>query len=85
LKEVTLQEFKEFFEKHFYSENSKRIDIELTAEAHNEKQAEWKAKNHEAHFKGGRRTEVTDSLNVFKKNMPLHPDTFKANYASHKL
>jgi insulysin len=85
LKELTLDQFKAHFERVFFSEtHSKRLDFELNSATHKEGQAEWKAKNAE---KYGKRTEVAldGSLQTFKKMMGLHPDLFKANFASFKM
>ncbi len=85
MKELTLDQFKAHFEKTFFSEvHSKRLDFELNSVTHAEGQAEWKAKNLE---KYGPRTEVPAgaSLQTFKKMMGLHPDLFKANFASFKM
>jgi len=83
LKDLTLEQFKNHFEKTFFSEeHSKRLDFELNSATHAEGQAEWKAKNLE---KYGKRIEVQGSLQTFKKMMGLHPDLFKANFASFKM
>lgn len=51
LASLTLDDFKNHFETVFFSEKTKRIDLELTAEAHKEEQATCKASNadHEGH------------------------------------
>ena len=83
LKDLTLEHFKNHFEKTFFSEeHSKRLDFELNSATHAEGQAEWKTKNLE---KYGKRIEVQGSLQTFKKMMGLHPDLFKANFASFKM
>jgi hypothetical protein len=82
---LTKDEFIAHFEKIFFSPQTKRLDMELTAEAHKEKQEEWKASNKEKHFKDIERIEVKDTLSSFKKKMALHPDLFKANFATYKL
>ena len=65
--------------------NAKRLDLELNSAKHIDKQLEWKERNLETHFKGVDRVEVKESLASFKKKMPLHPDIFKANYATFKM
>jgi secreted Zn-dependent insulinase-like peptidase len=83
LKSLTVDEFKAHFERVFFSEtHSKRLDFELNSPKHKEAQSEWKAKNEE---KYGKRIEVEGSLQTFKKMMGLHPDLFKANFASYKM
>ena len=84
LRSITIHEFKEHFERVFVSPSSKRLDFELNSAKHIEKQAEWKAKNKDTHYKGGR-IEVKEPLEAFKKKMALHPDLFKANFASFKM
>ena len=37
------------------------------------------------YYSNAKREEVKDSFSLFKKRMPLHPDVYKANYASSKL
>ena len=45
LETITLDDFKNLFEKVFFSEESKRIDLQLTSEAHKEEQEEFRASN----------------------------------------
>lgn len=86
LKTLTLKEFKDHFERVFFSPaTSKRFDFELNSGKFADKQTEWKTKNAENHFKDGNRMEVKQSLQAFKKSMALHPDLFKANFASYKM
>ena len=68
----------------FSPTESKRLDFELNSVMHSEKQAEWKAKNAEKHYSNGR-VEVVENLQTFKKKMALHPDLFKANFASYRM
>ena len=83
LKSLSVEQFKQHFERVFFSETqSKRLDFELNSAKHAEAQAEWKAKNDD---KYGKRIEVEGSLQTFKKMMGLHPDLFKANFASYKM
>ena len=85
IKHLTVDEFRAYFEKLFFSEGVKRIDVEITAAGHADKQAEWKELNEKSHYQGGIRKQINDSIATFKKKMALHPDTFKANYAASKL
>ena len=57
----------------------------MTSEKHKVQQEEWKAQNLQTYFTNGERIEVKESLAAFKKRMPLHPDNFKASYATFKL
>ena len=85
LRSLTLPEFKAHFERVFFSPTeSKRLDFELNAVKFADRQAEWKAKNAERHYASGR-MEIKDNLQTFKKKMSLHPDLFKANFASFRL
>ena len=69
----------------FFTER-RRLDYELTTEKHKQEQEEWKAKNGEKYFaRPSDRIEVVESLQAFKKKMALHPDIFKANFATLKL
>lgn len=73
------------FERVFFTER-KRLDYEMTSEKHNTEQQSWKEKNLTAFFeKPEQRVDVTVSLSSFKKQMSLHPDLFKADYATFKL
>ena len=83
MKALTVDHFKAHFERTFFGEHSKRLDFELNSELHKEAQAEWRAKNDEKW--GGQRIEVKGGLPTFKKMMGLHPDLFKANFASYKM
>ena len=83
LSEITKQEFIDLFEKTFFSSTSKRIDIQLTSEAHREEQEEYRAKNseHEIFTNFMKRVQVDDSLAGFKKRSGMHPDVYKASFA----
>ena len=84
LRNLTLEDFKTHFESVFFSPHTKRLDFELNSAKFVEKNNEWKKKNNNDHSKG--RIEIThDSFNIFKKQMGLHPDLFKANFATFKL
>ena len=45
LTEINVESFKALFERLFFSEYTKRIDLELTSEKHKYNQAEYLAKN----------------------------------------
>lgn len=45
LQTITKQEFIELFEKTFFSSQSKRIDLQLTSEAHAEEQKQYRESN----------------------------------------
>ena len=82
LETITLDDFKNLFEKVFFSEESKRIDLQLTSEAHKEEQEEFRASNQEHDiFKNLKRVQVQGSIVDFKKQSGMHPDTYKADYA----
>jgi insulysin len=84
LKTLNKEEFTAHFKKLFFSEQTKRLDVELTSEKHIENQKEFRAINEDSHFTAARQ-EVSDTLSAFKKKMGLHPDLFKAEFASFKL
>ena len=84
LRNLTLEDFKEHFERVFFSPQTKRLDFELNSAKFVDKNEEWKLKNSQTHSKD--RIEITHgSFNIFKKQMGLHPDLFKANFATFKL
>jgi hypothetical protein len=84
LRNLTLEDFKEHFERVFFSSQTKRLDFELNSAKFVDKNEEWKLKNSQTHSKD--RIEITHgSFNIFKKQMGLHPDLFKANFATFKL
>ena len=50
LKSLKKEEFIAHFERLFFSEHTKRFDLELNSEKHVEKQAEWKKNNNEKYY-----------------------------------
>lgn len=87
LESLSLDDFKQHFNDLFFSETlSKRIDFELTAAKHAEKQSEWTAKNAGleglTHISPGKRHSLGATIETFKKSQSLHSDVFKANFAS---
>ena len=84
LKNITKDDFIAHFNEIFFSAQSKRIDLELTAHAHSEENTEMMEKNKENHiFKevfGGRNVHKV-SIDSFKEGFQLHPDVYKQDYA----
>ena len=83
IQSITKPEFQSHFEKVFFSDESKRIDLQLTSEAHKDEQSHYKQQNldHVIFKDQLKRVEVKDSIMEFKKNSGMHPDTYKTNYA----
>lgn len=68
LNKVTKSEFIAHFEKVFFSDQTKRLDLQLTSEAHKEEQEKYRALNQESEiFKLLNRVKVQDSIMQFKK------------------
>ena len=88
LETLTVDDFKHHFNALFFSETtSKRLDFQLTAVKHAERQAEWTGKNAEleglTHVKPSQRHTLAAPIETFKKGQSLHSDVFKANFASY--
>lgn len=84
---MTLEDFKSHFERVFFSEDSKRLDLHLLAKAHEEENEKYKEinKENEIFTTYLKRTYFTDSIVAFKKQSGLHPDVYKSNYLKNKL
>jgi len=82
LQTITKEEFIGHFNKVFFSEQTKRLDLELTAEAHKEEQeAEKKVNDEHPVFKAmGKRVLVGETIVEFKKKAGLHANTWNANF-----
>jgi len=81
LKTITKKEMQDHFEKVFFSAESMRIDLEMTAKKHAEEQAKVREENKEHEiFKLLKRVHVTDDMHKFKKSMGLHPNVVKSNF-----
>ena len=82
LASLTLDDFKAHFERVFFSEETKRIDLELTAEAHKDEQASCKESNanHEGHKHIKRTVYGQEFLDEFKSAMSFHDDPYIENY-----
>lgn len=72
LKSLTLPDFQAFFEKIFFSDFTKRLDLELTSEAHKEEQNEER--------KPGRTQLDFESFKKLEKSK----DYYKENFMSRK-
>ena len=82
LENITIEDFKGMFEKVFFSQESKRIDLQLTSEAHKDEQEQYRVSNLEHDiFNNLKRVQVQGSILDFKKQSGMHPDTYKADYA----
>jgi hypothetical protein len=82
LEKITKSEFQSLFEKIFFSDQSKRLDLQLTSETWKEEQEKYRAINadHEI-FKLLKRIPVKESIVLFKKQNGMYPDIFKSNFA----
>ena len=78
LASLTVADFIAHFEKVFFSESTKRIDLELTAEAHKEEQATCKESNkeHEGHKHITREEYGSEFLDEFKSSKNFHDDQY---------
>jgi len=85
LSELSKKEIIDLYHKLFLAENVKRLDVMLNSAEHKEQQAEWKVKNNETYYKEKPRIPINETIATFKKKMGLHPDTYKANYATFKM
>ena len=83
LKSITKAEFQAHFERVFFSDETMRLDLQLTSETHTKEQDEYRESN-KAHtvFSFLKRVSVSDSIVEFKKQCGMNPDTYKANFAT---
>jgi len=81
LETITKEEFLTHFTQVFFSEHTKRLDLELTAAAHKEEQEKEREVNatHEM-FKQVKRVKVEESLVQFKKQSGSHANTWLAGF-----
>ena len=82
LASLTLDDFKAHFERVFFSEETKRIDMELTSEAHKDEQAASyeSNKDHEGHKHIKRTIYDQEFLDDFKSKMSFHNDDYVDNF-----
>lgn len=84
---LTVEDFKEHFSQLFFSPSSKRLDLQLTSTKHDEKQAEWAAKNAQStiltHVSVDKRVLVASvgGIEAFKMGQALYSDVYKTNFA----
>lgn len=76
LKELTKEEFIEYFYDLFYNE-PKRLNIHLLANQHLDSQEEYKKVNEEYTKKYGIKNEYIDSIDAFKAQANYYPDLYK--------
>ena len=69
LKSLTLSDFQKFFDKIFFSETTKRLDLELTSEAHKAEQYEEK--------KAGRIEIDFENFKKLEKSEDFYKENFK--------
>ena len=83
LSQITKKDVQDLFELTFFSKTSKRIDLQLTSDAHGEEQELYRQKNmeHELFQSITTRVPVKDSIVQFKKQSGMHPDVYKSSYA----
>mmetsp|Transcript_12503 Transcript_12503/g.21034 ORF Transcript_12503/g.21034 Transcript_12503/m.21034 type:complete len:366 (+) Transcript_12503:1830-2927(+) len=84
LPQITKQQFIDCFEETFFSAKAKRIDLELTAKAHDVENGEYFEKNKEHSifkdvFKA--RKIHKGSISEFKQGFELYSDAIKSNFA----
>lgn len=86
LKQVTKDEFKAHAEHVFFSDQSKRLDIELNSKAHQEEQAkEFEANAEGEIFKNQlKREKFVGNYAEFKKAAKYDEDNIKANFLKFK-
>ena len=78
---ITKKDVQDLFERTFFSENTKRIDFELTSKHHAACHTEWEEKNKEDPiFKTMNRVKVTQTYQEFKAACEVHPNVYKENY-----
>lgn len=82
LQTITKEEFLAHFNHVFFSAQTKRLDLELTAEAHKEEQEVEKKANseHPVFTSMGKRVLVEESIVDFKKKAGLHANQWHANF-----
>jgi secreted Zn-dependent insulinase-like peptidase len=79
---ITKSDFQSHFERIFFSDFTKRLDLQLVSETHAATQEQFRASNADhIVFKDLKRVKVDESIVEFKKQCGMHPDTFKANFA----
>ena len=84
LEKVTKEEFQALFRQTFCSPKSKRIDIELTSDAHQQEQQEYlEANASDPLFANVKRIRVDKPLSAFKREAGYHPDVYKAAFVRH--
>ena len=81
LETITKEEFLSHFTRVFFSEHTKRLDLELTAAAHKDEQEKEREVNaaHEM-FKQVKRVKVEENLVQFKKQSGTHANTWLAGF-----
>lgn len=81
LKEVTKAQVQALFERVFFSDQTKRVDLTLTSETHKDDNAEFRSANSQSDaFRGMNRTVHAGSHGAFKKQMMLYPDAIKNSF-----
>ena len=83
LSKVTAEDFRDLFEKVFFSKTTKRVDLQLTSQRHGAEQEEYYEKNMEHPFydaKITKRVKAAGSITDFKRTCATHPDFYKAKY-----
>lgn len=70
------------FERIFFSDETKRLDYELTSKKFTEEHEQYREKNKDHQiFKHLNRITIKESVVSFKKQCGLHPDVYKSNFA----
>ena len=82
LKAITKEEFKDFFNTRFFSEQARRIDFELNSSKHLEEQAKQLEENHEdPMFKTILKDRVIhNSMESFAASVEMEQDLFRSRH-----
>lgn len=82
LETIEKQEFVEHFNSIFFSEKTKRLDLQLTSVAHKEEQESERKINESEDkvFKTMKRIFIQESIIDFKKESGMHPNDYIARY-----
>ena len=82
LNSLTLKELQDHYERVFFSDETKRLDYELTSPKFKEEHDQYRElnKKHQI-FQHLNRVPVKESLISFKKQCGMHPDVWKSNFA----
>ena len=78
---ITKDDFVSHFNQVFFSPESKRMDLMLTAEVHKDEQEEYRLLNEKHAVLEGFERQVYSDIASFKKQQGMYPDVYKTNYS----